>query len=462
MKNIVEIENTVISFLFTNEEVSEKISQEISADWFTDIDNKTIVKNYLGFSAEFNRSPTILELRTKLLKETEALGHLDKIVEITTGLNKNSEFLIKKVEEFAKNQMYMNLANKISKNAINFEPHGDYTENLGAIEGFTFDHHQGVSLTDDLDYLYDKIIENENVFPTGLASLDNLIGGGFPEKTLTLLLAPTNVGKTMVMCSLACNFAMNNFNVLYISLEDSEVKISQRIYQNLLNVSRTQLKTWKKEAFKSSVEKNIIKKVSSKIRIKEMPEQATNPMMIRNLLKDYEKKEHFLPDVVFVDYIGCMIPNGKTNENMNTNTIITNIASQVRAIGVERCIPIISASQTNRGGFDLQEINMNNTADSFGQNTKADIVFGLVQTKELKESDLITLSLLKTRVDGEQKGKSISLGVDISKQRVYDVNQDATNASNNTAFDYTNKDFISDEPYKYDEDNYNTDLDDIE
>ena len=59
---------------------------------------------------------------------------------------------------------------------------------------------------------------------------------------------------------------------------------------------------------------------------------------------------------MLVDYIGCMIPNGKPNPNMNSNTLLTLAAQQVRALGMKYGFPVVSASQTNRGGYGIKTI----------------------------------------------------------------------------------------------------------
>ena len=92
-----------------------------------------------------------------------------------------------------------------------------------------------------------------------------------------------------------------------------------------------------------------------------------------------------------------MVPNGRLNPNMNSNTLLLTVAMQVRALGMELGIPVISASQANRGGNGVAEIALTDVADSFGQNMKADAVFGVTQPDEMKEQNLYIVKLLKTR-----------------------------------------------------------------
>ena len=124
------------------------------------------------------------------------------------------------------------------------------------------------------------------------------------------------------MSSLSTNLVLNGYKVLYITFEDSENKIAARIAQNMFNLSQTQFKTMTMHDFGKVFETYKKKCNGNNLIIKEYPEGSINAMNIKSLLKDLMDKKKFKPDVVFIDYIGCMIPNGRINPNMNTNTIL--------------------------------------------------------------------------------------------------------------------------------------------
>lgn len=246
-------------------------------------------------------------------------------------------------------------------------------------------------------------------------------------------------GKTLFMCSLATNLVLNGHKVLYISFEDSENKIAARMAQNMFDVSQQQFKTMTEEDFHKAFEK--FKKIcgnGNSLVIKEYPEGTVNALMLKSLLKDLEDKKKFVPEIVFIDYIGCMIPNGRLNPNWNTNTILQQVAQQVRAIGQEWGIPIVSAAQTNRGGYNSAEVGLNDIADSYGVSMKADAIISVTQTPEFKEQGMYSVQLLKTRF-GNNKGQIVTLGVNIEKQRVKDLNQADTSNNKVNVFDATNK-----------------------
>ena len=277
----------------------------------------------------------------------------------------------------------------------------------------------GLDYLEEMDRIYDEAIKNEVLVKTGLRTLDSMLMGGFHEKTLSLILSPTNVGKTLIMCSLATNILRLGKNVLYITFEDSELKIGARVTQNLCDVTQEQLKLMSKEDYIKCKEK-FKNAISSQLIIKEFPEGAINALAIKSLLKELREKKKFIPEIIFIDYIGCMVPNGRDNPNLNSNSIILKVAAQVRAISMEYGMPIVSAAQTNRDGFDSSTVKLSNTADSIGQTMKADFILGVAQTAEMKNQNLYSWEVNKTRF-GNNKNDSYTVRVDIAKQRILDM-----------------------------------------
>jgi len=326
------------------------------------------------------------------------------------------------IEKFVKLKKLWAVATSIiqyCKTPDSAKQHCSFSEIITDAEAYTFDDSIGFSYMDEPERIYQEVIKNEKVVGTGLKSLDELLKGGFHEKSLTLLLSPTNVGKTLWMCALAKNMLQAGYNVLYITFEDSENKIGQRITQNLFDLSRDDLKAmslqdyqkcWNK--YRSSIKTNLY--------IKEFPEMATNALAIHAFIKELKERKGFTPDIVFVDYIGCMIPNGRENPNMNSNTRLLTIASQVRAISMVEGFPIVSGAQVNRGGFDSAHIGLNDAADSFGQTMKADAILAITQSKELLDSGYYDVEISKTRF-GNNKGEHRTIRVSIDKQRIMDV-----------------------------------------
>ena len=276
--------------------------------------------------------------------------------------------------------------------------------------------------------IYEEVIKNEKVIGTGVKALDDLLKGGFHEKSLTLLLAPTNVGKTLMMCSLSANMLLAGYKVLYITFEDSENKIGQRVTQNLFDLNRDELKAMSREDYHKcwDAHRNLIKQ---NLYIKEFPEMATNALNIKAYLKELKERKRFIPDIVFVDYIGCMIPNGRENPNINSNTRLLTIAAQVRSISMTEGYPFVSGAQVNRGGYSSDHVSLSDAADSFGQTMKADAILAITQPEDYLEGGFYDVEVAKTRF-GNNKHEHKTIVVNIDKQRITDIeNYQSENAS---------------------------------
>lgn len=198
-------------------------------------------------------------------------------------------------------------------------------DEMATAESFTFDDKLGVDFLDEPNFLFDGIVANEKIFPMGVQTMDDMIGGGVHENSLVLLMAPTNVGKTLMLCSMGASMLLAGKKVLYLTFEDPELKIYQRIAQNLMDLTQNQLKTMTRENFLQRFDQVKQRCIGGRLKIKHNPEFTTNALMINSMLKELKEREHFEPDVILLDYIGCMIPNGYSKD-MNDNTRLTQVA----------------------------------------------------------------------------------------------------------------------------------------
>ena len=107
--------------------------------------------------------------------------------------------------------------------------------------GVSFDPHIGHDFLDNYADRYDFYHRIEKRIPFDLEYFNKITKGGLPQKTLNIALAGTGVGKSLFMCHVAAGCLVQNYNVLYITLEMAEEKIAERIDANLLNVSMDDL-----------------------------------------------------------------------------------------------------------------------------------------------------------------------------------------------------------------------------
>jgi replicative DNA helicase len=417
-----EFERIIIKALYVNKEVRSKVLPYLDNKWFFDVDNKIIVDKILKFTSSFNTMPTVIETK-RMIDDDQTCGVFDLIMAIKDE-DVMTEYILSEIEEFVKRKLIYRACEGGMKYVTTGEKiNGSIADEMAEAEAFTFNANLGFDFFNDPDRLYEDANTKERLWNTGVKAINDILVGGIHEKSLNLFMAPTNIGKTLIMCSLATNMIMNGNSVLYLTFEDPENKIAARIAQNMFSVTQQEFKTMSRENFYKAFS-GITNKIKSRLMIREMPEYSVNALHVNAYLKDLKEKKQFVPDVVFIDYIGCMIPNGKPNANLNTNTTLQLVAAQTRALAQVHGFPIISGLQANRGGNGIAELSLSDVADSFASTMKADAIFGVTQPDEFQQQNVYCMKLLKTRYGGKNRGATFLVGVDTEKQRIYDVAQD--------------------------------------
>ncbi len=227
----------------------------------------------------------------------------------------------------------------------------------------------------------------------------------------------TNLGKSLILCSLATNNVLQNKNVLYVTMEMSKEKISERIMANMFDVEMNDLGIIDKKKFHEYFEK-YRKTLKSKLIIEEYPNATITANHIRNLLKQLKLKKNFVPDIIFLDYIENMKPI-QSRKADSSYSEVKRISEEVRAIAVETTIPIVSAVQSNRDGFGAAELDLTNISQSIGTAATADVIIGITQPEEFRDNGMFRWMLLKNRYGINKQFMNVM--VEYCKMRISEI-----------------------------------------
>ena len=127
---------------------------------------------------------------------------------------------------------------------------------------------------------------------------------------------------------------------------------------------------------------------------------------------------------MFIDYLNiCSSQRYKAGSNVNSYTIVKAIAEELRGLAGKHVVPVISATQTNRGGYNSSDMELTDTSESFGLPATADLMLGLSKNEELDQMGQILVKQLKNRYNDPGVHNKFVLGVDRSKMRLFDVEQ---------------------------------------
>jgi hypothetical protein len=105
--------------------------------------------------------------------------------------------------------------------------------------------------------------------------------------------------------------------------------------------------------------------------------------------------------------------------------LIKSIAEELRGLAVEEDLPILSATQTTRGGYGNTDVELTDTSESFGLPATVDFMFALISTEELEQTNQIMVKQLKNRYNDPTINKRFMIGVDRAKMKLYDLEQSA-------------------------------------
>lgn len=412
------LENIIMKFLYTDKELREKLIPYLRFSIFEEVENVELIKFIKKFMNKYNKFPSPKETRLKI-KDPDVYRHLRKVLKTDTS-EYSTEMIIDEAEEYIRQKCIMDVCFKIVEQVNNddMEGIGDCPDEMREAVAFAFDNNVGLDIFDEgaEDSIYEQMHNSDIVVPTGLDTIDDLIEGGFHEKTLTLIMAETNMGKSLIMGALATNNVFQGKKVLYVTCEMSEFKIGERVLQNSFDMSAKDIKRLPRDKFGQAFKK-ARENLKGRFIVKEYATGVATTNHIRNLIKELWLKKKFVPDVIYIDYIGIM---ASTSSSKNDNTYITQkkITEEVRGLAVELAIPIVSAIQTNRSGMGKEDLDLTNVSDSIGTAFTADIMIGVTQQPELRAAGKYRWTLIKNRYGAN--GVGVTVKVDYNKMRLTD------------------------------------------
>jgi hypothetical protein len=203
----------------------------------------------------------------------------------------------------------------------------------------------------------------------------------------------------------------------------AEERIAERIDANMMSVSMEDLHDLPELMYKDRI-KRISEKTNGQLVIKEYPTASAHVGHFRALTKELALKKSFKPDIIFIDYLNiCTTSRFKNASNINSYSYVKAIAEELRGFAVEMNIPIVTATQTTRGGFSNTDIDLTDTSESFGLPATADLMFALISTEELEGLNQILVKQLKNRYNDPTTNKRFVVGIDRAKMKLYDVEQ---------------------------------------
>jgi len=311
---------------------------------------------------------------------------------------------------------------RAAEDAITLLEHGrveDAAEKLLTVRQLKEDEDERITTLGGLPEMgerMDWVSRAPTAIPTGLPSgkgdLDDYIDGGLHPNDFGIVLASTNVGKSMCLAYLAAKAWLANKRVLYFTYELTPTQTSRRIAAAIMRRPITKLPRGKAlmEELVAVQERKGLDKAFFDVR----QDVETVPELVA-AIRDMERAG-IKPDLVILDSADDLRALGKTKNRYEAQGEVYMALRAEVARKLE--VAIWTSTQATRDAVDKGLVSLRQVGDCFDKVRRAHIVLGLSQTKqELIEEDpsivrepIMKLWVLKDSLHGA-RGKGCEMYV---------------------------------------------------
>lgn len=411
-------------YLFTG----EKGRVNTSKKYFTDMNYQIFFNIVCVIRNKINKLPSLSDLEFIISgKFKDDIDRKTSLLDLARDVYKSDEvvdfMLIEKdAENFIKEVKFLEAFSSSSKD-IQGKDYEVAIEKLQKATQINFDTNLGVDLK-NWDQIKKLVIDknsSDSVVPTGYNFLDkdNILDGGLRGGEIGCVAAIPGIGKTLFLGNLGINAFLDEKNVLIISFETSDMRVTTRLMANLLKMTTRDITTnmvaGSDEDVKQAWEENILSQ-KGRIIVKEFPARTISANDIMSYLMDLKRYWDFEPDEIILDYLLIMAPNNKRGyDDANSYLKFKAVTEEVRNLAKVLDIPIWTATQIGRSGQDekggSKEITTSkDMSESRGIYDTVDFFSTLNQTLFQKKNLKLNMFIDKCR-NGESGGK-VDLKVD--------------------------------------------------
>jgi len=388
-----EFQNKCLTSLVTDRSFLERIVDILSPDYFETSSHKWIVEKATKYFLQYKDIPTpnvfavmVTELDDEMRLMKQSIADLLTVV---YGYVSDSDLKYVKEQflEFCRNQT---LKNAIMK-SVDFLKQGEYESIKNVVDNAL---RAGMERNLGHDYFGDVDKRMENVardcIKTHWEIIDQHLDGGLGKGELGFIVAPAGSGKTWLLCRLGAEAMRQGKNVLHVSLELNENYIGLRYDACFTGIPfqdiRSNVDTVKKK----------IEQIPGRLFIKFFPLKSVSPQGIKLFIDRVEMLNQIKIDMLVVDYADILRPFMQ-DRNANSYSEAGSVYEELRAVAGELQIPVWSASQSNRGGHELDVLQAQNVADSYRKIMTGDFILSLSRKMEDKQESMGRIHIMKNR-----------------------------------------------------------------
>ena len=233
------------------------------------------------------------------------------------------------------------------------------------------------------DYKYPEQVVR---IPTGLAHLDQCMGGGLQPGELGIIIGSSKMGKSVLLSAIAQGSSnlLNQHKVIYYSLEMKQRKVLKRMDMRIAALGSDVIKG-DPNKFTDALKRRMPQLMGTgNILVKSYPTRTcTSSMIVGHLTQTIANG--FKPTLVIVDYCDIMKPERRLGEERHEQA---GCVEDLRRIAGEFNVAVWTAAQANRGAAGKARPEIEDIGASYEKVQIADAIISIVRTPEEKEQNL--------------------------------------------------------------------------
>ena len=379
----------VISALITDVRLVDTLHEVIHTKFFESEANKWIVEHIVEYYNQYKSVPSLDVFKVEVSKlddKSTQKNIVEQLKQVFTAIGDADLQYVK--DEFSAFCINQNLKNVIVQ-SVDLLKAGNYDKIKELVDkamkvGVEAD--LGMDYVLDFDERTDEI--NRSTIPTDWDTINDLMDGGLGPGELGVVVAPSGVGKTWVLCALGAAAIRSGKTVVHYSMELSEKYVGSRYDTVFTQIPSADLPNKKDDV------KDKIRKLKGKLIIKYFPPKGVSTKKLEAHIEKMTAAGN-KPDLIIVDYADLLLSH--TNKSDSTYGEQGGVYIELRGLGGELGIPIWTASQTNRTGIDAEVIEADKIADSYAKVMNADFIMSLSRKSKDKLNNTARMHIMKNR-----------------------------------------------------------------
>ena len=399
-KNFDYLGNTfqvqLLNQIVVDKDFSHSIMDVIESSYFDNKYFKIIIQMIKEYHVKYESTPTFDTLeqivKSEISQELVAKIVLDTLKQVKDAPFEGTSFVQEKALKFCKQQELQKAMDKSQK----IITEGDF-ESYDKVEGLIREALQvgevekgQTDVFDNLDTVLDE--DYRHPIPMGIGGIDKLLKGGLAKGEIGVILAPTGVGKTTVLCKIA-NTAFNmGYNVLQIFFEDNPKIIQRKHFTMWTGIEPDNLVLHKDVVMSKITE--IKETMKNELILKKLASDSMTMNQIKNQVRKIIADGTKI-DMILLDYIDCVLPESSAKDEWKAEgSVMRGFEGMCHELNLAGW----TATQGNRSSISSEVVTTDQMGGSIKKAQVGHVIITVAKSLQQKEMNLATIAITKSRL----------------------------------------------------------------